>query len=240
MIVATVGTFITLGFLLSSGLPGSRYRRPLVAAISLSTQVVYTRLRRNTGITVANLIGFGLTAATFVPSAYHSSQVRSTNCDLAAATVTKYADEDDLVIVTRFTHALTFQRYYHGRATWMSVPAVTDHRHHRWDLARAAMLNTNSIQDILVPIEHELKAGHKVFLVGKFPRSEPSAPEPIAPADQTRPAGRLAVYLDNWHWQIAYLLWKHAVATERIPLNETQPIDVRENDEVIVFSGWKD
>jgi hypothetical protein len=240
VIVAVVATFISLGFLWSSGLPGSRYRRPLVAALSLSTQVVYTRLRRNTGLTVANLVGFGLTAATFVPSAYHWSQVRRTNCDLAAATVTKHADENDLVIVTRFTHALTFQRYYHGQATWMSVPGVADHRQHRWDLARAAMMNPNSIQDILAPIKHELKAGHKVFLVGKFPRSEPKRPEPIAPADETRPAGKLVAYLDNWHRQIAYLLWKHAVAAERIPLNDTQPVDVRENDEVSAFSGWKD
>jgi hypothetical protein len=154
--------------------------------------------------------------------------------------VAAFAGPEDLGVVTRFTHGLTFERYYHGQASWMSVPAVADHRQHRWDLARAAMKNPHSIQEILSPIEQALKAGHKVFLVGKFPRTEPDRPDPIGPASQADGSAKLAPYLENWHKQIAYLLWKHAAQREKIPLETTEPIDPRENEDLYRFSGWKD
>src|SRR5262249_4549569 len=153
----------------------SSYRRPLLAAASLAIQLAYTGLRRNPGAVVANFVGVGLVATTFVPAAYHRSQVRRTNCDLAAAAVAKAAHVDDFIVVMKFTHAVTFQRYYHGPAPWTSIPAVSDHKQHRWDLARAALMSAAPIQDILLRTEQELRAGHKVFLVGKFPRSEPNS-----------------------------------------------------------------
>ena len=240
VIVVLVGAIMTFGFLLGSGLHSSRYRRPLMAATSLSIHVAYTTRRKNIGLTLANLIGSGLTAAAFVPGSYHLSELRRTNCDLAAGVVAKSAGQDDLVIVTRFTHAPTFQRYYHGMAPWTSVPAVGDHLQHRGYLARAEMMNPDAIQDILLRIESKLKARHKVFLVGRFRLSELHQLPPVAIAPQSGRAWRPDDYLNLWHSQIVNLLSQHAVRVAKIALNGTEQVDAREKEEVFGFSGWKD
>jgi len=45
--------------------------------------------------------------------------------------------------------AITFARYYQGAAIWKSVPDISDHRQHRWDLAKNAMKHADSIREIL-------------------------------------------------------------------------------------------
>ena len=154
--------------------------------------------------------------------------------------VANSAAQDDLVIVNRFTHAPTFQRYYRGTAPWTSVPAVGEHLQHRAYLARSVMLNPDAIQDILLRIESELKAGHKVFLVGRFPLSEMGRPLSITPTPQSGSSWRLGIYLNIWRSQIVNLLGQHAVQVVKIALNESQPIDPQEKEDVLVFSGWKD
>jgi hypothetical protein len=240
MIVVTAGAITTFGFLWSSGVHSPRYRLPFTAAATLSMQVVYVTLRKNIGLTVANLVGSGLTAAAFIPSSYHLSELRRTNCDLAAAVVANSAAQDDLVIVTRFTHAPTFQRYYRGTAPWTSVPAVADHLQHRAYLARSVKLNPDTIRDILLSIESELKAGHKVFLVGRFPLSEIGRPVSITSTPESGSSWRLGIYLNMWRRQIVNLLGQHAVQVLKIALNESPPIDPQEKEDVFVFSGWKD
>jgi hypothetical protein len=240
LIVVLVGAIMTFGLLLGPGLHSSRYRRPFMAATSLSIHVAYTTRRKSIGLTIANLIGSGLTVAAFVPSSYYLPELRRTNCDLAAGVVAKSAGQDDLVIVTRFTHAPTFQRYYHGMAAWTSVPAVGDHLQHRGYLARAEMMNPDAIQNTLLRIESELKARHKVFLVGRFPLSAMHQFPPAGIAPQNRNLWRPDDYLNLWHSQIVNLLSQHAVRAAKIALNETQQVDAREKEEVFVFSGWKD
>jgi hypothetical protein len=240
IIVVMAGAITTFGFLWSSGVHSPRYRLPFTAAATLSMQVVYVTLRKNIGLTVANLVGSGLTAAAFIPSSYHLSELRRTNCDLAAAVVAKSAAQDDLVIVTRFTHAPTFQRYYRGTAPWTSVPAVADHLQHRAYLARSVKLNPDTIRDILLSIESELKAGHKVFLVGRFPLLEIGRPVSITSTPESGSGWRLGIYLNMWRSQIVNLLGQHAVQVVKIALNESPPIDPQEKEDVFVFSGWKD
>lgn len=240
MIVVMAGAITTFGFLWSSGVHSPRYRLPFTAAATLSMQVVYVTLRKNIGLTVANLVGSGLTAAAFIPSSYHLSELRRTNCDLAAAVVANSAAQDDLVIVTRFTHAPTFQRYYRGTAPWTSVPAVADHLQHRAYLARSVKLNPDTIRDILLSIESELKAGHKVFLVGRFPLSEIGRPVSITSTPESGSSWRLGIYLNMWRSQIVNLLGQHAVQVLKIALNESPPIDPQEKEDVFLFSGWKD
>src|SRR5262249_61630224 len=110
---------------------------------------------------------------TLVPAAYHRSQVRRTNCDLAAAEVAKAAHVDDFIVVMKFTHAVTFQRYYHGPARWTSIPAVSDPKQHRWVLAQTAVMSAAPIKEILFRVEQGIRAGDKSFAVANSPQSGP-------------------------------------------------------------------
>jgi hypothetical protein len=158
---------------------------------------------------------------------------------VAAALVAKSAGPDDLVIVTRFTHAPTFQRYYRGTAPWTSVPALGDHLQHRAYLAGSALLNPDAIRDLLGQMESELKAGRKVFLVGRFPRAEKELTVPTVLKPQDSGGWKLGIYLGIWHSQIVSLLRQHAVQVANINLHESRPIDPQEKEDVFVFSGWK-
>src|SRR5437667_2075679 len=194
VIVVMVGSVTTFDFLWRSGVNCSRFRLPLMSAATLSMQVVYTTLRKNIGLSVVNLVGSGLAAAAFIPSSYHLSELRRTNCDLAAVVVANSAAQDDLVIVNRFTHAPTFQRYYRGTAPWTSVPEVGEHLQHRAYLARSVMLNPDAIQDILLRIESEVQAGHKCVLVGRFLLYEMSRPLSHTPPPQAGASWMLGTY----------------------------------------------
>jgi hypothetical protein len=101
-------------------------------------------------------------------------------------------------------------------------------------------LNPDTIRDILLRIESELKAGHKVFLVGRFPLSETARPVSITPTPESESGWRLGIYLNLWRSQMVNLLGQHAVQVVKIALNERQPIDPQEKEDVFVFSGWKD
>jgi hypothetical protein len=239
--LAVAGAAITtFAFLWTSGVPGSRHLLSMMAAASISVHVLSGALHKNIGLRFLNFLAFLAIVTMVIPVAYRWTSLRRTDCDLAAAVVAHRADEGDLAVVMRFTHAITFQRYYHGAASWKSVPDVADHKQHRWDLAREAMTHPDSIRDVLLRIESALKSGHKVFLVGRFPTTEPASPSPLPPAPQSKHGWRLFAYLNNWHQQIAYLLRNHAVETEQVALNANQPVDVREHEEVFVFSGWRD
>ena len=238
-IVVMVGAITTFSLLWSSGVHSSRYRLPLLAVGTLSIQAVYTTLRKSVGLTVANLVGSGLTAAALIPSSYYVSGLRKTNCDVAAALVAKSAGPDDLVVVTRFTHAPTFKRYYRGTAPWTSVPPLGDHLQHRAYLAGSELLNPEAIRDLLGQMESELKAGHKVFLVGRFPRAEKDLTVPTAFKPEDSGGWKLGMYLGIWHSQIVNLLRQHAVQVANIRLHESRPIDPQEKEDVFVFSGWK-
>jgi hypothetical protein len=238
LVAVAVAAITTDAFLWSLGVPSARHLLPVMAAASLCVHVFSRILQRNSRRRLVNLLAVLALTATLAPPALRSSALRRTDCDLAAAAVAERADENDIAIVMRFTHSVTFQRYYHGAASWKSVPDVADHRQQRWDLARDAMMDPDSIREILSRIESALRSGHKVFLVGRFPRAESAAPVTLPPAPQS--GWRLFAYQNNWDKQITYLLRIHAVETERVALGQTRSIDPREHEEVFAFSGWRD
>jgi hypothetical protein len=237
-LAVAVAAITTFAFLWTSGVPGARHLLSMMAVASISVHVLSGLLQKNIGLRFLNLLAFLAVVTMVIPVAYRWSGLRRTDCDLAALAVAERSDKNDFAIVMRFTHAITFARYYQGAAIWKSVPDIRDHRQHRWDLARDAMMHPDSIREILLRIESTLKSGQKVFLVGRFPRAESALPAALPPAPQS--GWRLFVYQNNWDKQIAYLLRSHALETDRVAFSQEQSIDPREHEEVFVFSGWRD
>src|SRR5260370_31703035 len=148
-LAVAVTMIATFAFLWTSGVPGSRHLLPMMAVASVSVHVLSGALRKNIGLRFLNLLAFLAVVTIVIPVAYRWSSLRITNCDLAAVAVPPRSDKNDFAIVMRFTHAITFARYYQGAANWKSVPDIGDHRQHRWDLARDAMKHPDSIREIL-------------------------------------------------------------------------------------------
>ena len=101
--------------------------------------------------------------------------MRMTNCDEIAAVLEHRAGRDDLIIVTSFLYGVSFQRYYHGQTPWLAVPQIEDFTLYRWDLLKQAMARPDPVPDLISRAEIVLRAGHKIFLVGKLgPPLQPS------------------------------------------------------------------
>jgi len=62
---------------------------------------------------------------------------RQTNIDIVARTVAARAASTDLIVVAPWQFGVTFQRYYRGPASWVTIPSIADHQVHRYDLIKS-------------------------------------------------------------------------------------------------------
>lgn len=115
-------------------------------------------------------------ALAFFPLARQGITVRRTNLDFMASHLTKYAQPNDLIIISPWYFGITFKRYYHGTATWVTAPDMREFRIHRYDLMKNLMMKSDEMQRIQAMIKQTLTSGHSVWLVGSF---KPSLGEDI-------------------------------------------------------------
>ena len=118
------------------------------------------------------------TAATVVaivyPTIWPQMQVRLTNVDLVAQKLESVAAPDDLIVVARWWPGVTFQRYYHGRASWTSIPELSDMSIQRFDLLKERMAEKEPIRPLLEKMVKTLATGHRLWIVGRLPPLRPN------------------------------------------------------------------
>jgi uncharacterized membrane protein YsdA (DUF1294 family) len=80
-------------------------------------------------------IGFMMLVMTWnARSAWEEAHTRRSNVDLIAETLGDSAVPGDLIVVKGAWEGITFDRYYHGQAPWVTVPPIDSHKVHRNDL----------------------------------------------------------------------------------------------------------
>jgi len=168
----------------------------------------------------------------------NESKTKFTNCDSAAATVASNAQAGDIVVLTRFDYGLPFERYYHGAASWQTLPPITDYSVFRWDLVKQKMTASDPIREVLEHAENALRSGHRVFIIGHLTSLPAEQPLPLAPAPSTQHGWSLYAYLANWRDQLAYIISRHALEGEKLLLPNDEGVDPVEKLNVSVISGW--
>ena len=130
---------------------------------------------------------------------------------------------------------ITFNRYYHGSAHWVTVPPIDSHKVHRNDLVVAMMNQLDAMDPVLREMTNTLHNGNSVWIVGNMavehPRLQPSPPVP-----QT---GRLMPHMNYWSAQIMLLLREHAVQERALAIPVNGPVNHLEKLPVAQFSGYK-
>ena len=217
-----------------------RYFLPLMAIGALAIHIFSEALRTRPQLRVINLCAVLLIAATAVPDFYERAKTRLTNCDRIAATLQARAETGDVVIVTSFFYAVSFQRYYHGAASWHAVPDVADSTLHRWDLLKEAMTHTDPMQKIVSDIESALKSGHRVFLVGKLHSSPTLQPDPLPPAPQSEYGWQMTPYFNNWKSELSFYIEHHAVHGSDLPVEAGPIVNLAETLGLFEVSGWRE
>ena len=174
-------------------------------------------------------------------SAWEEAHARRSNVDLIAAVLDKNAAEQDLIVVQGAWEGITFNRYYHGRANWVTVPPIDSHQVHRNDLVWEKMNQTDSMAPVLREITSTLQRSNSVWLVGNVPvaRPNPLPPRPLLPPPGLPTKWWLGPYLVYWNAQVEAHLLVHALQERVVEIPAGRPVSHWENLSVARFSGFK-
>jgi hypothetical protein len=163
----------------------------------------------------------------------------ASNADVVARQVAATATRDDLVVVIPWYYGVSFDRYYHGSAEWLTLPGIADHRMHRYDLLKRRLSADRPIDDVLSAVASHLRAGHRVWVIGDFepqPRGRSVAPMPPAPRS---PAGwHDWDYIENWSLQFEAFIADHARRTTRVAVVPAVEASRLENLSLFEVEGW--
>ena len=174
-------------------------------------------------------------------SAWAEAHTRRSNVDLIAAFLGQKASEGDLIVVQNAWEGITFDRYYHGLAHWMTVPPIDSHKVHRNDLVMEKMSQRDAMVPVLREMTRTLRSGKSVWLVGNVPVARPKQlpPLPPPPPPELPTQWWLGSYLYRWNLQVTELLLDHAFQekTQKVPVPE--PVSHFEDVAVVRFSGYR-
>jgi hypothetical protein len=187
-------------------------------------------------------LGFGSAALITAPFADWSAVIeRQTNVDLAAQAVATRAVANDLILVVPWPFGISFQRYYRGPAPWTTIPNISDHRVHRYDLVKAKMISSRPIDDLTEAVRTTLAAGHRVWLVGgpNLPRPD-EGPMILPPAPASRFKWDNRAYTASWWQQLSVFAVVHAnnVDSITLPQPESTRINELEQTSLTMIEGW--
>ena len=173
-----------------------------------------------------------LMSASFVP-ALRYLEARQTNIDFIAARLARTATPEDLIAINPFIYGISFQRYYHGVAPYMTLPPMKDLRTHRVDLAKRQMMSTQPIAPVLRRMAEVLHAGHTVWLIGGLhyvpPGRRPLSVSPGSDGD----------YYTAWSEQASYLVQTHSKTLSPLPVLCDQPVVRYEDVPLTAIRGWR-
>jgi hypothetical protein len=215
---------------------------PLMAVIALGCDVGVSLLaQRFCGGEAIRLAAVALAALLVASSVVAAVPVRMTNIDIGAQQIAAAARAEDLVVVYPWTCGVTFDRYYRGPAPWITVPELAQHKHHLLvPVAEKMKLGDAGFAPELERVEHVLRTGGRVWIVGGLMAPPPGQSAPHLPAAPTGPWGwQSAPYINGWLMQLGALLQAHARALNRIPLPDVGPVNVFEDAPLLMAEGWR-
>lgn len=189
-----------------------------------------------------------IVATTFRPT-WQAVHVRMTNLDLVASGLNQAVAEGDLVLVSPWMYGITFSRYYHGPAPWMTIPHIADHRTHRYELVRDKMKTPDAIRDIQAAMVRTLQSGHRVWVLDEVRLPPPggyvfwyptkgwmvadarrlpqgSLPPPIPQATDDPQTWRWP-FLQAWCFQLGYIVQSHSAILAKFPIGQDDPASGR-------------
>ena len=80
-----------------------------------------------------------------VRPAWKELPTRHTNIDVIAGRLQQLATKDDLIVVPRWECAISLNRYYRGPSEVITLPPISEHRFHRYDLVLRQMMTADPL-----------------------------------------------------------------------------------------------
>jgi hypothetical protein len=216
------------------------YYLPLMAVCAVSLDGILVALTAQTPVWFFRAATAILVLALSFPYSRQEIQVRQTNADRIASRLEESAQAEDLIVVSPWYYGVAFQRYYRGKAPWITVPPLEELRIHRYDLLKEKMKAADPIGALLTRMSETLRSGNRLWLVGEFPAlPKGRSVEPRPPAPDPRSGWNSYPYVSNWAAQTDRLVRTHACRVEPVPVSTTGPVNPYENLMLQVAQGWQ-
>jgi hypothetical protein len=165
---------------------------------------------------------------------------RKTNVDAIAGIIEKEESPGDVIVLGRWYYGIPFQRYYHGKAQWITIPPVDDYRFHRYDQLQKQMRSQGVMMPVLSLIEQSLKSGHKVWIVGDMiipSRGEYLPMEALHPDESGIWAE--SPYYELWSKQMWSFILSHAKENREGTPASQYPVNINECLRMYILDGWQ-
>lgn len=172
--------------------------------------------------------------------AWQALHFRQTNVDIVAAQLQAQSAPDDLILINRWIYGISFRRYYHGPASYETIPPIGDLRSHRVDILKQQMMSPAPMTPVLQRMDETLRSGHTIWLVGRLD-FVPSGKEPqvILPG-YDGPTGWIGGnFYGAWAEQAGFVVQRHALHFERVPVPLAQPVSHYEDLPLSAIRGWR-
>ena len=214
------------------------YFAPLAALIAPALDASARLAATTDGRRVARLVAVSAVACTTAIPGWEQSGARWTNVDVVAARVGRQAAAGDAIVLNPFWIGITFQRYYKGQATWVTIPPLEDVHIVRFDLVKAAMARSDALDPALDTMAKALQSGHRVFWVQGLAVNESEPPPRLPPAPLPDTGWYIGPYLYGWARQASYFLQSHGLRSEIMDTRVAGRALGYETVVVTIVSGW--
>ena len=212
------------------------YYLPLLCVVASAIDLAAGIMSRIQWLRIARL-GFAIAAMVLLPARlWNIALERLTNIDIVARKLEQEAAPNDLIVVNPWHYAPSFYRYYHGTAHWITVPTMSEHRVHRYDLMKSKMVETDPLNDVRSSIQRTLQSGHRVWIVGGARPLDPDMPR-LGPAPN--PYFGWLGYMLYWSMEVGSFLHDHVQSGE-VVLEPMPNTNEDENVPLLVAHGWRD
>jgi hypothetical protein len=216
------------------------YYVALIALIAINLEGLFSLLANlPVGRVLRMLVVLLAVVLTFRATAEQTHR-RHSNVDLIAARVEKEAAKEDFILVNFWYFGIPFDYYYKGATPWMTLPPISDHKVHRYDLVKEQMMlpgPADAVQPVLERMEATLKAGHRVWIVGTVVFLRPGETPLVARLGQDR-SPEADFYL-AWSQHVGQFIQSHATRVDAVAVPVGAPLGIYENVPLLRVEGWR-
>ena len=215
----------------------ARHFLPMVAILAAGFDIVVAHFASHRWIRLARI---ALTAVALFVMPFASWPMltqRQTNIDIVARKLEQEAGRNDLIVVNPWSLGISFQWYYHGAARWLTLPNISDHQIHRYDLLKEKMMSASPIEDVKREIGATLQRGHRVWVVGSlYPPDQPGLPLFPFPAPDPDFGWQHMIYREAWAQQLRDFVARRAIKANCL-INPSSNVYSFENVPLWVVEG---
>ncbi|HEX6902424.1 MAG TPA: hypothetical protein VF789_22080 [Thermoanaerobaculia bacterium] len=206
--------------------PRPWYLLPVIALTASALDSLFILAERSPASRRIRLAIPALMGVVALPGTVQEATVRMTNVDLVTRKLAREVQPRDLVLVDQWFYGVSFNRYYRGPAVWMTLPDLSDHRFHRYDLVKARMTARDPLQGVLDAIQSTLRNGHAVWwITGRDVSLVNPLPVRLPPAPYAASGWSDVPYYRSWTWQVEDFLNRHArLKTAPLFIDPGQPV----------------